>query len=481
MPQTHPTKTEYAELVDEIQSRVKAMAADPAGPTDAQNGELEALIERAEGVKRSVSLAERAEALADAADRRGEFQDAQVWAFNRVNRDSGVSVGDDGEVVEDGQATLSMEERLRNLGRYALGQADGAKPVPHPGSVKVRLTPAATQMRLIQAGVTPMQVALAAQTRGEVLGLDRFGRLSATIDTGTGNSTPKGGNLIPSLFAASFYDYMQYLGGLRNAGAYRTSADSGAEQSFYRMGTHFDASSGAETAESAAVTATEDSYDRYSIPVYAYTGSAVVTKEALQDISVDIESLVNEGIARTIGWKTEVRFHSGSGSSQPQGLLTSGSVTSITSATTAAAGDPKITTGNIVDVMFGLDANYIMDPMSTVWLLQPMGYGAILKLEDSQKRPLYQAGRYMGEPDTILGRRVVYDAFIPQVKASTSAVFAVFGSIRDAYHIRDAQEIEITASAHVKFQNRQIVYLGDSRCGGNVRDHRAVRFFKTKA
>ena len=480
MPQTHPTVTEHADLVDEIQSRVTAMAADPAATTDGQRGELDALITKAEKLKASVELVERANALGDVADKRAEMQDAQAWAFNRINQNTSTSVNGEGVVVEDGEVSLSMDDQLRNLGRYALGQADAqSKPIPHPGSVKIQLMPASMQLRLIEAGITPMQVALAAQTKGEMLGLDKFGRLTATIDTGT-STAPKGGLLIPSLFAASFYDYMQYLGGLRMAGAFRTSSDSGANQTFYRMDTHYAVTGTNETAESASVTATEDTYGRYSIPVYAYTGSAVVTKEALQDISVDIESLVNEGIARTIGWKTERAFHDGTGSSQPSGLLADSNVTAINSATVSTAGDPKITVANIIDLAFGLDASYIGNPSSTVWLLEPAGYGAILKLEDSQKRPLFQAARYMGEPDMILGRRVVYDAFIPAVAAAAKKVFAVFGSIRDAYHIRDAQEIEITASAHVKFQNRQIVYLGDARSGGAVRDHRAVRFFVTK-
>ena len=481
MPQTHPTVTEHAELVTEIQLKASALAADAAGGTEAQRGELEAMISKAEKLKASINLMDRAHALSEVAEDRAEMQDAQTWAFNRLNKNSPVQMSAAGEVVEEDQPQMSLDDKLRNLGKFALGQADASsKPVPHPGSVKIQLVPAAMQLKLIEAGVTPLQVALAAQTKGQMLGIDKWGRLEATIDTGTGNSTPKGGNLIPSLFAASFYDYMQFLGGLRAAGAYRSSSDSGATMSFYRMGKHYDASAGGETAESAAVTLTEDAYDRYSVPVYAYTGSAVITKEALQDISVDIESLINEGISRTIGWKTENRFHSGSGSSQPTGLLASSAVSAVTSSTTAAAGDPKITTDNIIDLMFGIDAYYIMNPAATVFLLRPDGYGAILKLKDTQNRPMFQAARYVGEPDTIQGRRVVYDAFIPEVKASTASVFAVFGSVRDAYHIRDAQEIEITASAHVKFQNRQIVYLGDARSGGNIRDHRAVRFFKTK-
>jgi len=446
-------KADHAAAVDKIQA---VITAEDSSVTTA---ELDAMADEAAGIRTRLEAAERAAELQHVEQRNSDINEGVEWA-----RDRGVAAADPGA-----PPPKTFADELRELGLAA----HAGKPA---GVLQLNLAEQRRRVQLREEGLTGRDVALAHETgslaaSGIPLKLD--------VDTST-TAGAKAGNLIPSLFATTVYDYMQFLGGLRRAGAFVSSSDSGASQTFFRVDAHYDASSGGETAEKAKVAETDDTYGRYDIPVYAYTGSAVASKESLQDISVDIEALINEAIARTIGWKTENRFHSGSGTSQPTGLLTDSNVGSVTASTAVANGTAQFTADALLDVMFGLDANYIMDAGSTAWLLNPTGYAEVLKLKDGDNRPLFEPARYLGEPDTIQGRRVVYDAFVPVAKSGVASVAAVFGSIRDAYHIRDAQSIEISASAHVLFQNRQVVFLGDARAGGTVRDHRAVRFFKTK-
>lgn len=311
--------------------------------------------------------------------------------------------------------------------------------------------------------------ALNAEERGVV-----FNTMSTTTNT-------EGGYTVQTDIASTVINSLKAFGGMRSvATVIRT--DAGNPMSFPTSdGT---AETGEQVAENTVSTNADLVFGTVALNCYKFSSKDVaVPIELLQDSSVDIEAFVRQRLVTRLGRITNTRFTLGTGSSQPNGIITAAST-----GVTAANGTSAVTAvlySNLVDLVHSVDPAY-RALGNCSWMMNDASVKVIRKIVDSQGRPYLVPGYEMklaGEsgsaPDTLLGYPITVNQDIAVMAASAKSI--AFGDF-SFYYIRDAMNVEMQRyndSAYAK--KGQVGFLAWLRSGGNLLDTGAVKLFVNAA
>lgn len=152
-------------------------------------------------------------------------------------------------------------------------------------------------------------------------------------------------------------------------------------------------------------------------------GTAIkVSEELMNDSMFNLEAYLAAEFSRRIGNAEESAFITGNGSGKPYGLAhaTYGASTGVTTASATA-----ITADEIIDLVYSLKSPY---RTNASFLLNDASVKAIRKLKDGQGQYLWQPGIKEGEPDRLLGYRMVTSGYAPAIEASAKPIF--FGDFK---------------------------------------------------
>lgn len=183
----------------------------------------------------------------------------------------------------------------------------------------------------------------------------------------------------------------------------------------------------------------------------AYVYSSDLTRVSLQlanDSAFNVESFVQAAHAERIGRITNQHFTTGTGTSQPQGI-----VTGATSGKTAAA-VATFTADELIDLQHSIDPAYRNE--RSQFMLSDAALAIARKLKDSSNRYLFQPGGFNGStgavPDTIAGSGYVVnnDMAVP----ATGVKSVLYGDFQAGYVIRIVQDIQT-----ITFTERYLDYL----------------------
>ncbi len=280
-----------------------------------------------------------------------------------------------------------------------------------------------------------------------------------------------GGFLVPVQFQNKLTEHLKAFGGLMAASENITTAD-GAP--LYWLTNDDVLSTEAEiTAENALwSTGADQAFGVRTLNAFKYTSVGAstlplkVSYELLQDSAFDIQSFIARKFAERIARKVAVDLISGSGVSEPQGIIsTQGALTN--SAVTLAAATP--TYSELVSIIHSLDPAY---RSGASWLFNDDTMARIEKVLDTTGRPLMwntnmdMAG---GEGRVLLGYPIVIDQAMPTI-ASGSNKGIVFGNLRDAYIVRQVKGFTMVVLNELYAQNGQVGFMGWQRLDGMVQD-----------
>jgi HK97 family phage major capsid protein len=293
-------------------------------------------------------------------------------------------------------------------------------------------------------------------------------------------STPgQGGYTVQSEVAASVLDALKAFGGMRSvAEVLQTSAGNPL---------NFPTSDGtSETGEiidqNTTATGADPSFATLALPVYKYSSKIVaVPFELLQDSQIDVEAFVRNRLITRLGRITNTHFTTGTGSSQPNGLITAA-----TAGVTAANTTSQVTAiiyDSLVDLVHSVDPAY-RALGNCRFMMNDSSVKVIRKIKDGQSRPIfapgYETGTPGGAPDTLLGYPIQINQDVAAMAASAKSI--AFGDL-SFYKIRDVMQVEMfrfTDSAYTKLG--QVGFLAWLRSGGNLIDvGGAVKLFVNAA
>jgi len=179
----------------------------------------------------------------------------------------------------------------------------------------------------------------------------------------------------------------------------------------------------------------------------AYVYSSDLTRVSLQlanDSAFDVGTFVRAAHAERIGRITNQHFTTGTGTAQPQGIVT-GATSGVTAASTTA-----ITADELIQLQHAVDPAYRND--RSQFMFSDAVLSSVRRLQDANSQYLWQPGLQAGEPDRILGRPYVINNDMADPAAGVKSV--LYGDFQAGYVIRIVQDIQV-----ITFTERYMDYL----------------------
>ena len=321
--------------------------------------------------------------------------------------------------------------------------------------------------------------AFAAYVRNEPLDYAQQKALQAGFDTSIKNAAgvgtgAAGGYTVPPEFRDKFVETQKYYGPmLQEAEVIYT--DTGAN---LQWPVNDDtANVGAILAENTAVTEQDVTFSTASLDGYMYTSKMVrASLQFLQDNAVNAEAWLPKKLGERVGRVLNQHFTVGTGTAQPDGIVTSASVGVTGTGSFASTGG--VSYDNLVDLVEALDPAY-----GNGNGLKFMGHQSVRKglrkLKDTQGRPLWETSLQVGTPDSVLGYSFVINNDMPTLATSSKSL--LFGNIQQAYVIRIVKGLTVLRLVERYADYLQAGFLGYERADGTMQDASAVRVFQTTA
>lgn len=233
-------------------------------------------------------------------------------------------------------------------------------------------------------------------------------------------------------------------------------------------------------AQNAASSNLDPTFGTVALNVFK-AGSKVVAVpiELLQDSQIDIESFVFNRLAQRIGRLSNQGYTTGTGTGQPNGVVTAASVGKIG----ATGQTATIIYDDLVDLIDSLDIGYQSSGRTLRFMFSQVLRRTLRKIKDTSGRPIwtpsYEAGLVGEFSDSLLGYPVTINNDMPTPAANAKSL--LFGDMSQ-YMIRDAMEVSLFRfddSAYMKLG--QVGFLAWARTGGNLLDTGAVKLYQHSA
>lgn len=311
------------------------------------------------------------------------------------------------------------------------------------------------------ANLQPEQLnALRARQVGDIANAMQLPR--AAMSTGTAS---EGGYTVATEYYRQLAEAMKQFGGIRQAASV-IQTGTGAAMNF--PATDATSEIGEQVGENAAVALGETTFTNLALSVYKYSSKKIaVPFELIQDSMFDIEGYINKLLAIRIGRITSQRFTTGTGSSQPNGIVTASTVgkAGTTGQTTSVTYDDLVDLEHSVDPIYRAGGN-------VGFMLHDSSLKAVRKIKDTQGRPIfvpgYEQGNPGGAPDRLLNRPIFINQDMAAMAANAKSI--LFGDF-SRYVIREVMDLTLFRMADSAFiLNGQIGFVAFNRQGGNLID-----------
>lgn len=284
---------------------------------------------------------------------------------------------------------------------------------------------------------------------------------------------------VPTTMARTLYEYMEASIAAFRMPTTKITTDSGETMHFPRVAAHGIATQ--VVAQGTAIGGTDPTFARLQLDAYKYGQLVQVANEVIQDTGIDIVAFLGRNIGRAIGRVVDADLVAGTGTNEPQGLMTA---VIVGAAGTVATGGSLITPTpeNLIDLVYSVNDEYRASG-STAWLMRDATAGNVRKLRDGAGgtvgafiwEPSLTAGIQTGQPDRLLGFPVYTDPNVASL--ASNARIVAFGDF-SAYYIRQVGNVVIERSDDYAFNVDEVTFRGKWRVDGDYIDLTAVNLLK---
>ncbi|MBA3907865.1 MAG: phage major capsid protein [Pseudonocardiales bacterium] len=288
------------------------------------------------------------------------------------------------------------------------------------------------------------------------------------LGVGTGGA---GGYAVPQGFRDILIERMKYFNAVRQVATIITT-DSG---NTLPWPLNDDTGNvGAILAENTGISQQDVVLTQAQLGAYMYTSKLVlVSWQLLQDSAIDIETFLARKLGQRIGRIQNQHFTTGTGTSQPLGIITGGT------ALQAAVGSTfLIKYADLVKTVFGVDPAY-RNGTNVRWMWSDTALSTIRQLVDSQGRPLWEPSVQSGVPPTLMGYPILInnDLAVPAANAKSGA----FGDFEAGYVIRDVTGVQTIRLDERYADALQVGFFAFERTDATVQDTSAYVVFQQSA
>jgi HK97 family phage major capsid protein len=328
-------------------------------------------------------------------------------------------------------------------------------------------------------GLTPEQKMTMAQKRSFVDGsrLLNSGDVPAEVRAMGVGSGGAGGYTVPQGFSDELQKYLKQFGGVRQAArAFPTPTG----QDIPWPSVDDTANKGELLAENSPANAQDVAFSSVTLHAYKFSSKIVlVSMELLQDSFFDINEILRDLLGERIGRITNDYFTTGTGTSQPQGV--------VTAATLGKQGASGQTTSIIYEDL--VDMSHSIDPLYRLnarFMFNDSTLKAIKKIKDSNGRPLWQMysesgfGSQVGQ-DTILGYPYTINQSMANMGTGGSPVVGnsslLFGDF-SRFIVRDVLDMTLLRLTERYAEYGQVGFLAFARCDSRTINTAAITYYQ---
>lgn len=305
------------------------------------------------------------------------------------------------------------------------------------------------------AGLTPEMRVLMAEKRGtnsQIAGTTTLG--GYTIDT----------ELFPEIVAA-----MKAYSGIAQAARFINTTGGNA---LYVPTVDDTATEAGLIAEAASITVQDLTFGQKQLDAYKYATQMKVSWELMQDSAFNMDAEIRNAFAPRFGRAMNSSCTTGTGSSQPNGVVTASTLGKTTASATA------FTFAEITDLIHSVDPAYRMSD-SCGFMFNDVVLAAIKKLAigSSDARSLWLPSFRDGEPDRVEGYRYWINQGMDST-IDTASKIMLFGDFQ-YYVIRLVQEL-VTLRLNERYADNGLVgYIGYMRWDGECVNTAAIKHMLT--
>lgn len=228
-------------------------------------------------------------------------------------------------------------------------------------------------------------------------------------------------------------------------------------------------STAAITGEGTAISESDPTFNSFiTLGAYKYSFLVQLSRELIEDSGVDILAFLATQTGNALGFKVNNDLTVGSGSSQPNGIVTAAS-----SAVTGTASGPTFTADNLIDLAYSLDGAARRLP-GVGWMMNTASLGVVRKLKDNN-------GAYIFSPALADGndRVLSYPVFEnPAMASNASATKSVIFGHLPSYYVRMAGGLRLDRSDDFAFSADLVTFRASMRVDGNLPQTSHVKFYK---
>lgn len=293
-----------------------------------------------------------------------------------------------------------------------------------------------------------------------------LGAEARALSTVTGGA---GGFTVPTLFwdrvaetMLAYSNMMQYCN--------RITTDTGADLPW--MSNDDTTNKGAILGEGVTIGTQDLTFGARTLGAYLYTSQLVkVSYQLLQDSAVDIESFLARKLATRLARIHNQHFTTGSGTAQPDGIVTGATTGKTTGSSTA------ITVNEIIDLIHSVDPAYRTN--SVGFMLNDLLIAYIRKIKDDfggagLGRPIWEPSVQVGVPSQLLGYPVITNQDMASSVATTNTTM-LFGDFYSGYVVRQVRNMQLVRLDERYADSLQVGFFAFDRMDGTKDDTAAYK------
>jgi len=220
--------------------------------------------------------------------------------------------------------------------------------------------------------------------------------------------------------------------------------------------------------EGSSTTVADITFAQKQLDAYTYRTLAQISEELMQDSAFDMEATVRELFAERFGRAFNAALTTGTGSSQPNGVVT-GSALGKTAASATA-----FTYSEMLDLVHSVDPSYRYG-QNVGFMFNDAVLAAIKKLSigSSDAFPVWQPGMTSKDPDTVLGFRYWVNQSMDSA-LTTGKKIMLFGDF-SKYVIRMVRDVTVRRLNERYAESLLVGVLGFARIDGEVLNSAAIK------
>ena len=214
----------------------------------------------------------------------------------------------------------------------------------------------------------------------------------------------------------------------------------------------------------------EPTYASITLGAYKYGGIIQAANELVSDAGFNLGAHLAGQAGQGIGYAVNAALTTGTGSSQPNGIVTA-SGAGVTGATGVAG---AFTADNLIDLIYSVDAATRRKP-SMALMMNTKSIGEARKLKDTAGNYLYNISQVgPGGQDTFAGFNVLENPHMEDTALDEKSVIA--GSM-DSYKVRLAGGLDVASSTDFAFQNDLTTWRFLLRVDGDLTSNTEIKHF----